>query len=77
MKRVECDKCEHFVPAAYKNDMNLISKPKSKAKCELGKRIMFRIPKFLHHFSYVPFYDGGYIRYCDDFSSLRDATNNI
>lgn len=77
MKRVECDKCEHFINPVYEDKINLLSKPTSKAKCKLGKRIMFRMPKFLHHFSYTPYYDGGYIRYCNDFSNLRDVTNNV
>lgn len=77
MKRVECDKCEHFIPSVYEDDMNLLSKPLIKAKCELGKRIMFRMPIFLHYFSYAPIYDGGYIRYCNDFIKLSDVTSNI
>lgn len=58
--RVECDKCEHFIPAVLKDEGNLISPWIKSAKCKLGKRVMFRMP--------VDRLDsGGYFRYCSDF----------
>lgn len=72
MKRVHCDKCEHFIKPSFKVSFGIINlKPEEKAKCELGKRVMFRNPTSSIDEDY------GYPRYCSDFSNLRDVTSNI
>ena len=57
-KKVECDECQNFIePKLTVNGMI-----KSNAKCELGKRVMFRFG----------IYDGfgcGYPRYCNEFKA--------
>lgn len=69
MKRVHCDKCEHFVAPIFKQNGSF--RLKSMAKCELGKRVMFRNPTSSIDEDY------GYPRYCNDFLSLRDLTINV
>jgi len=70
-KRVECDKCVNFIKPAYE-EYGFISPMISKAKCKLGKRVMFRMPIFANQASYTPIYDGGYIRYCNDFKPIEN-----
>ena len=64
-KRVECDKCENFIPITFKDEGNMISDISTKAKCKLGKRVMFRMPDM--GYSGYPFDKCGYFRYCNDF----------
>lgn len=72
MKRVHCDKCEHFISPDFKISFNLIELTKNeKAKCALGKRVMFRTPTSSVDEDY------GYPRYCNDFVKLSDVTINI
>jgi len=67
-KRVECNNCQNFIEPDFKISFNLIKLTKDeKAKCKLGKRIMYRKPDI--GFSGYPFDTGGYFRYCDDFKS--------
>jgi hypothetical protein len=68
-KRVECDKCEHFIDVTFKDEGNLISDIDTTAKCKLGKRVMYRKPDM--GFSGYPFDTGGYFRYCGDFKELE------
>ena len=66
MKRVYCDECIQFIDIVFIDDKVLTSGIKEKAKCKLGKRVMFRVPLF-HGNAYYPYYEGGYVRYCDKF----------
>ena len=59
--RVECDQCENFVDSELEDMGDMFSKILVKAKCKLGKRIMFRKPKNQMDGDY------GYIRICKDF----------
>ena len=64
-KRVECDQCKNFIePKLTVNGMI-----KSNAKCELGKRVMFRMPIFSRPTNYNSMNDYGYIRYCNEFKA--------
>ena len=65
-KRVECDQCKNFEPFVLE-DENLIGKIFSKAKCKLGKRVMFRLPNMA--WSGYPFNNGGWFRYCAEFKN--------
>jgi len=70
-KRVECDKCQNFIQPDFKISFNLIKLTKEeKAKCKLGKRVMFRMPDM--GFSGYPFDSGGYFRYCNDFKPIKN-----
>jgi len=71
MKRVECDKCEHFIDPQFKGFYTVTVK----AKCRLGKRVMFRTP--VKASSYMAQDWGGYFRYCNNYSSLSDVVSNI
>ena len=62
MKRVECDKCKNFIPAVIKDKNNIFAGIKTKAKCKLGKRVMFRLPTKNN--------SAGYYRYCEDYNAL-------
>ena len=64
MKRVDCQKCKNFIPPIIDNNDFVLFHIKQNAKCELGKRIMFRQPKDFFNSSLNSF---GWIRYCDDF----------
>ena len=59
--RVKCDNCQNFIPEILKDENELFTIALVKAKCKLGKRVMFRLPKDL--FSD----DFGYIRICNDY----------
>ena len=59
-KRVECDQCSNFIYPVHENEDDLLAKVIIKAKCKLGKRVMFRQPRHVHD-------DYGYFRYCNDF----------
>ena len=65
-KRVECDQCINFIQATLNDEDNMLSGIKDSAKCKLGKRVMFRMPRFNNE-GYFSEYDGGYIRYCNEF----------
>ena len=67
MKRRECDNCQNFEPLIMKDD-NLIGDIFSKAKCKIGKRVMFRQPIITAHF--VAWEKSGYIRYCNEFKQI-------
>ena len=67
MKRVECDLCKEFIDIVLQDESNFLSKTKAKAKCKIGKRVMFRQPKFNSSTKQVPYNDFGYIRFCNDF----------
>lgn len=60
-KRVECSLCKNFKPQVMEDD-NLIGAIFAKAKCKLGKRVMFRMPTGDYHWD-----TGGYYRYCNEF----------
>jgi hypothetical protein len=64
--RVNCENCSNFEPLVLE-DENLIGKIFSKAKCKLGKRVMFRLPN-MSMVGY-PFNSGGYFRYCAEFKN--------
>lgn len=68
MKRVECDKCKNFIDPVLKEEGDMLSGVKTKAKCKKGKRVMFRQPIFSRPTSCVSINDYGYIRYCEDFN---------
>ena len=71
-KRVDCIDCLNFIMDEFEKFGNKESyKVVSRAKCKLGKRVMFRMPIFLNQFSYNPVYEGGYIRYCNEFEKLN------
>ncbi len=59
--RVDCQYCKNFKPVVTKDD-NLIGKTLEKAKCKLGKRVMFRMPTSDYHWD-----TGGYYRYCNEY----------
>ena len=63
-KRRRCRDCKHFIPPKFKNpDSYDIVK---QAKCAKGKRVIFRLPKWVHDDDY------GYIRYCDKFKKKKE-----
>lgn len=67
-KRVECDKCKQFIEpeiSSMKDDHHIDFDISQKAKCKLGKRVMFRIPHLTDNGYPLDF--GGYFRYCNDF----------
>lgn len=62
-KRVQCDSCQNFIwPELDKHGLT-----KTKAKCQLGKRIFFRLPARFH----INEDDWGWIRYCYEFKSIK------
>lgn len=65
-KRVDCGYCLNFVQPVFEEEHNIMSKEIEKAKCNLGKRVMFRKPVF-YGSNYIPTNDYGYIRYCADY----------
>lgn len=67
IKRVDCQNCTNFIHPVMEDEGNLISKVKVKAKCKLGKRVMFRNPIFNRPTSMVAVNDYGWIRYCENF----------
>ena len=62
MKRVDCSECSHFVEPVFNLDEDWDFNVIEKAKCKLGKRVMFRIPMHNHA-------DGAYPRYCNEFKN--------
>ena len=70
-KRVDCTYCSHFVKDVLEDESNWFSKIKEKAKCKLGKRVMFRFSKrVMFRFSrngMIDFRNVGYIRYCEHY----------
>lgn len=69
-KRVDCANCINFIePVFSENDENLfLSKIISRAKCKLGKRVMFRtngLPDTQN-------YEVGYFRYCSQFKAKQN-----
>jgi len=66
-KRVDCADCDNFIPQTYEDEDDIFSKEASKAKCAIGKRVMFRQPKFSRPTSMAAINDYGWIRYCDEF----------
>ena len=70
-KRVDCTYCLHFVADIHEDENDLFSKIKEKAKCKLGKRVMFRFSKrVMFRFSrngMIDFRNVGYIRYCEHY----------
>jgi len=66
--RVECDQCTNFIdPILKEDDMSIMCIVN--AKCKLGKRVMFRIPKCAS--SQMAQDYGGYFRYCNDFDKVK------
>ena len=63
MRRVECDQCKNFIDIVLKEEGEMFSGIKIKAKCKKGKRVMFRQPVVMYG-------ECGYFRYCDDFKLL-------
>ncbi len=64
MKKVECDKCKHFIPLIQKDENNILSGIKTNAKCKLGKRVLFRLyEKKNPNYTY-----GEYTRFCNEFN---------
>lgn len=61
--RVECSDCKYFIPPILKDENNMFSDIETNARCEIGKRVMFRKPK--GRYPYLT--DYGYIRYCNEF----------
>lgn len=62
-KRVDCTYCSHFVKDVLEDESNWFSKVKDKAKCNIGKRIMFRFSRN----GMIDFRNVGYIRYCEHY----------
>lgn len=62
VKRVDCIDCKNFKFSMFSKEEN---------KCTLGKRVMFRMPKFPDD------QDCGYIRYCNDFNPTIDYENKV
>jgi len=60
-QRVECDNCANFIHPILIEEGDFFSGIKENAKCKLGKRVMFRMPKSPLDDDY------GYIRICDTF----------
>ena len=63
-QREDCFWCKNFKLVIMKDD-NLIGEIYSKAKCKLGKRIMFRKPTSGYSWD-----TGGYYRYCNEFKMI-------
>ena len=59
--RVDCINCVEFIPAVFKNEFMIMSGIKTNAKCKLGKRVMFRMPKTVYD-------ESGWFRYCEEFN---------
>ena len=68
-KRVDCTYCQNFVDPKQVDENNLISKVVIPAKCQLGKRVMFRMP--VYTYSQMAQDSGGWFRYCNDFKELE------
>ena len=70
-KRVNCLDCANFIrPVFDENWDNLfISKIIERAKCKLGKRVMFRTNGLTDTCNY----EVGYFRYCDEFKQIEYA----
>lgn len=68
MNRVDCGECDNFIPEKLYDTADMFSEVMEKAKCKLGKRVMFRKPK--EPYPYLG--EWGYIRYCDDFKPLNN-----
>ena len=64
--RVDCGYCLNFVQPVFEEEHNVMSKQKEKAKCHLGKRVMFRQPIFNRPTNMVASNDYGWIRFCED-----------
>ena len=72
-QRVECNMCERFIGAKFVDDKDYVfSEMIEPAKCKLGKRVMFRMPK-LNKWgaSGLHYDDGGYIRYCNEYKEMK------
>ena len=67
--RVDCAKCIEFEFPEY-GEKSLI--PISKAKCKLGKKVMFRVSG-LHPFSVD--WESGWFRYCDEFNDKMNEND--
>ena len=70
-KRVDCGYCSNFVQPVFEDEHNIMSNIKEKAKCKLGKRVMFRQPKFARETSMLAINDYGWIRFCDEYKELN------
>jgi hypothetical protein len=66
-ERVDCGYCSNFVQPVFEEENNIMSNIKEKAKCKLGKRVMFRQPIFSRTTSMAAINDYGWIRYCEDY----------
>lgn len=66
-KRVDCWDCQNFVDVVLREEDNLFSGVKQRAKCKLGRRVMFR--KFTNPNSPLSISGGGYFRYCPHFET--------
>ena len=79
-KRVDCTYCSHFVADIHEDENDWFSKVIEKAKCKLGKRVMFRFSKrVMFRFSrngMIDFRNVGYIRYCEHYE-LNDKMYKI
>ena len=71
-KRVDCTYCSHFVKDVLEDENNWFSKIKDRAKCNLGKRVMFRFSRNIM----IDFTKVGYIRYCEHYE-LNDKIYKI
>ena len=71
-KRVDCTYCLHFVADIHEYKNDLFSKVIEKAKCKLGKRVMFRFSRN----GMIDFRNVGYIRYCEHYE-LNDKMYKI
>ena len=71
-KRVDCTYCLHFVADVHEDENRWLSKVIEKAKCKLGKRVMFRFSKN----GMIDFRNVGYIRYCEHYE-LNDKMYKI
>ena len=65
-KRVDCGNCINFLSPNWKTSFNIIKlTTNEKAKCSLGKRVMFRVP--IKAYSQMAQDCGGWWRYCNEF----------
>ena len=70
MDRVECSNCKKFILPIMEDEENIMSSQIVKAKCKIGKRVLFQSPKTTNYWD-----TGGYFRYCKDFE--QDVYPNI
>lgn len=64
-QRVNCRDCENFIHPVLK-EWNIGIK--ENARCKLGKRVIFKMPKNSTQFNQLGGF--GYFRYCEEFTNI-------